>query len=125
MEGRALSRQLHVEYVGILVELKSKQTSCLNHGLLRIIKLANQGVQCCQCLVPEHAQVVRLSFIEEKHAIVLEVICFLSEGGCRVLQLCLQFEDVFTDLEQQGTLEEDLRLAGALAGGCFEAGLTQ
>ena len=79
MEGRALSRKLHVEYVSVLVDLKSEQSSCLNHGLLRIIKLAHQGVQCRQCLIPEHAQVVRLSFIEEKHAIVLKVVGFLSE----------------------------------------------
>ena len=92
---------MHVEDRRVLVELECEETAGLDKSLLGRIKLSNERMKASQGLVPEHAEIVTLGLIAEQHATVFECIGFLTERGSRVLQLCLEFQEVFAHLGKE------------------------
>ena len=82
-------------------------------------------MQTGQSLVSQHIQVVRFGLISKKHPVALHRAGFLPEGSRRVLQLCLQLEDVLAHLRQNRALERSLALSHSLAARGLETSLAE
>lgn len=98
VECRVLPRQLHVEDRCILIKIESEEAASLHKYLLCIIELSDQRVKACKGLVPQDVQIVTLGLVAEQRTAILKYLGFLVELSRRVLQLCLQLEDIFAYL---------------------------
>ena len=82
-------------------------------------------MQTSQCFIPEDIQVVGFGFVGEEGPVVFHGAGFFAERGSCVLKLSFKFEDVLTDLRQNGTLKRGLALSHTLATCRLETGFTQ